>query len=367
MLRIFLVAWALATGPAQTVETVAPAPADGAADFGQHVAIVTEAGRDATVAFTSHGALYAARSDRSEHTWLPAVKVAEVGDCARPFSLALDESNGLLAIAFVDRANDVRVATSKDTGATWVIERLMAGRDPSIVMALGRAYMTWADAAGGHYATGRADELETWRPMPVPARIGEADPAPVVGVDNRGEPGVVWVDGAPVDVFFWRPTAPPVTALHTGTLGGSWDLALAFERARPRIALRGTVRGSYGLWMIAAGDAGLGWLPVQSIPNDGAQVPVGPVSLAISEKGQMAVTVATDDVLGGGARCGWPKVAREDPAHVWATCSPIRDTRIGNRSPAVTFDGEELMVAVTNADWKPGLYVWRSGFGELSG
>jgi hypothetical protein len=372
MLRIFLLVTALTAGPSRTVETVknvetvAPAPTalDG---FGHHVAIVTEAGGDATVAFTSMGSLYAARSDRSERTWLPPVKVAEVGDCARPFSLALDASNGLLAIAFVDRAHDVRVATSKDTGVSWIIERLMPGRDPSLAMAFGRAYLTWVDEAGGHYATGRPDELETWHPMPVPARVGKGDLAPVVGVDSRGEPGVVWLDGAPLDVFFWRPTAPAMTAVHTHASGGSWDLALAFERARPRIALRGTVDGAYGVWMIAAADAGRTWGPAVRIPDDGTHVPTGPVGLALSAHGKMAITVATDDALGGEGACGWPKVSREDPEHVWSTCSPIPDMRIGNRSPAVAFDGEELMVAVTNADGMPGIYVWRSGLGVWSG
>jgi hypothetical protein len=352
------------SGPSRNVETVVEAPpGSDVTEFGRHLALVAVPGGEATVAFTTNGILYAARSDRARSAWLPPMKIGAIGGGDRPVALALDRSNGLLAIAYVDKTQQLQVATSKDSGMTWHSQFLNPGtpaRDPSIAMAGGRAYVTWVDAAGAHYATGRPDDLSTWRPTEVPTETEAV--VPVVAVDSRGEPGVAWASGVPLDVFFWRPTAPASVVVHTGDVNDTYDLALAFEGARPRIVLRASVAGVYGLWSAASSDAGRTWPSVSRIPPDGAVEPVGFPVLAVSPGGRAAVVTQTHDVLEGDGRCGWPKLSRSDDFGAWTTCSPIQGSRLGNGEPVVAFDGEHLIVAVTNHDSDaraPGIYVWR--------
>src|SRR5262249_34802449 len=158
--------------PSRNVETVLEVPpGSDPSDFGKHLQLVTVPNGEATVAFTWRGALYASKSDRARGGWLPPMKIGDAGESERAISLALDRSTGMLAVAYVDSTEQLRVAVSKDSGMTWHSERLnpgTPGRDPSIALAGGRSFMTWVDAAGAHYATGRPDDVRAWQPVEVP-------------------------------------------------------------------------------------------------------------------------------------------------------------------------------------------------------
>src|SRR5581483_1174079 len=163
-------------------------------------------------------------------------------------------------------------------------------------------------------------------------------------------------------VVFWRPTTRATVALNTGSDSESWDVALAFSGARPRIVFRGMSAGTYGLWAIAATDAGRTWAAPVHIPPDGLNEATGPISVAVSPSAHAAVTGETESLAADDGRCGWPKVARSEDFHHWETCSPIAGASIGDGEAAVACDGDHLLVAGTNRDRDerpPGIYVWR--------
>jgi hypothetical protein len=357
-------------GASPNVETVMEGTFPEAVEMGRHLALVTATRGQAIVAFTSRGILYTSTSDRDRRAWRNPVRVGDAGESERPISLALDQTTGTLGLAYVDATQQIRIATSKDSGKSWLVQRVTPGspgRDPSIGVANGRAYLSWVDAAGAHLAQGPTDDVSAWRRVEVPAESEDA--TPVVAVDSRGEPGLAWAAGIPLEVWFWRPGTAAQVALHTGDVSESYDVALAFEGARPRVALRGSVTDQYGVWLAVATDPGRTWLPPRRMPQDGIAQPDGPVSLAVSASGRVAVTAATREAKGSDERCGMPKVARSDDLKHWDTCSPLRNDRLGSLSPVVAFDGDNLVVAVTNQDHDarmPGIYVWREVTGEAA-
>ena len=302
------------SGPSRNVETVLEVPpGSDPSDFGKHLQLVTVPNGEATVAFTWRGALYASKSDCARGAWLPPMKIGDSGESERPVSLALDRSNGMLAAAYVDSTEQPRVAVSKDSGMTWHAERLnpgTPGRDPSIAMAGGRAFMTWVDAAGAH---SRPAAPTTWRP----------------GADGGADRKTMTM---PLRWSRWTIAESPASrgrAAHRCRSRSGADGARQHRarhrsrqrlvghrarvlRARPRIILRGTVEGTVrsGGHRRARTPARRGAARVR-LPPDGLNEPEGPISVAVSPGGQAAVVAETQSSRRCG-RCGWPKVARSD-------------------------------------------------------
>jgi hypothetical protein len=365
-------------------------PENAEGDFGDSLKMILDANDDPVFVYgfrdpnrdgkVEETSLYFEGWDRAHFKWRPVQKLDVVGDFPdrrTPFSLALDPSNGELALAWLRGDGSTMAAFSTDDGVTWKQEQVhLPDGEPSpssnsIGIASGNVYLAYFSGGNPLYMTGNAaDDPSKWTSTHPPAKdsytfrdIGD------LAVDSSGKPAVIYYlapESGGVEAYFWRPSG---TSLNKATDSGgrqndSPSVHLSFMGTKPRLVLaisRDDV-DVHTLWFTASDD-GSAWSAPVVVPSDGNRLMIAPLSLAITSQGAYAVTA--DDNVGNfdGMKCGWPKIARSQDGTSWATCSPNPTNRdLTSLTNSAAYAGNNhLYVGFRRMGKDQGLMVWREG------
>ena len=307
----------------------------------------------------SDNTLYFVHWDRARYTWKPSVKVAVTGDIPAqnvdPVSLACDRTSGVFALSYpVAGAQGVRVAVSRDGGATWQAGPVAADLEGSVSStALAAAVDRWmlalaSDQGGVRYYSGPvAAAPGDWKAQSAPAP-DKTKFVPNVNIalaaDAAGKALVAyWVqpeDGKNFRVVVWGPESGQVaTAADSNNQApDSPNLRLVATAGKTHLLLnaaRDEKDSDHSVWYAAS--SGAAWSTPVKLPIDGPRSTNSPFALSVDSRGRIAAVFDTNSGSGDTA-CGYPAVSVSTDGARWMTCG------LGKRTGG-TFDPQSSSIS----------------------
>jgi len=293
------------------------------------------------------------------------VNLATIGDVdlsepSQQVSLARDETNGMLYVAFVTADKQVRVAYSSDEGATWSLETVSNNPNnhvlwnPQVAAHGGSVHVAWQEAGARCSGAGCNDVVCRMKTgsgaygpnmiFPIPTGYDGAVLAPFqVAADKAGNPGVVAAfeqsAGMDVGIAFWRPGTSTATVIASSmgtdnsTATTKPSASLAFDsNAVPRVAYHLlTPTANAQLWYAAATTVdGTTWSTPVAMPRNSAGTTYEGTrwyqSLAIDSTGKLAIGANHASSPIPQPCTGGPKIARSSDGTSWTVCRPDTTT-----------------------------------------
>jgi hypothetical protein len=386
-----------------------------------HVSLALSAYDEPLVAWIGGSQLWFMRWDASTCAWQPPVTVDTVGDYSdlassandsRQIKLARDVVDSHLAIAYVKvrtvngvAFQDVQLAQSADSGATWTTELVASASmsnaadnlsSPSVAIVAGMTAVTYfqsyADDPSARCGSPQCDSMRiaerngtsgTFALQTIPptsdadGMFGTLPLNAEVAFDNDLHPGVAWAENADtvIDIAYWHGGASSQIVLGAGALNSTFGVSMIYDNDVPRVAATTQQQAQstdHDVWFAAGADLdGTSWATVQ-LPADEPKI-LGPyVSLASDQAAHYSIAsdfagAATSDVM---ARCGGPNLSSSADGTTWTTCGTddgdaymfagdyvslavqLDGTRLGKRVLAFAY-------ATADTGLAPGLVVWR--------
>ncbi|MDQ3820001.1 MAG: hypothetical protein M3362_20320 [Acidobacteriota bacterium] len=328
--------------------------------------------------------------DRKSGRWTAPVTidtVSELFESSPQLQLARDASNNMLGIAYHKAPNDVELATSSDSGATWQKEKVSAQgveatdvtSNPALGMAQGKEYVSFSAGDKLYFLTraGTSGPFNSRTAPTLPGTSRPRDAAPALALDGSGRPALAYFLDPQQDytmvVAFWRPDDTAAYKVTDSNNQGTDSpyISLAFASDKPRVAvnmMRNEDNFNTGpTYFIASSDDAKTWGAPVHIAQDGGNAMYGFLSVAAQAQAGAAIAAPVTGGNEEGTRCGQPKLARSSELTAWTTCSPDanRSMNFSARYSSLIFDGKgKLYLAFENAPDSTssigrGLVVWR--------
>ncbi len=332
--------------------------------------------------------------NRARYRWNAPVSIDTVGNVSRSgnnlsFSLARDESTGLIGVLYLKEDHELKFATSSDGGATFrATSVLKRGAEesglasPALAFAAGRVHIAFAEGTSAvQYRVGAEGTApSTWSAKSAPKIPGASEYRGAcvnVGIDAAGAAGVTYCmsaeSGYNLLLGWWRPESGSVTkigdsnnkqnddpgiALH---VNGS-TIAVAFLGARDEQFF-----ADHHYWFTRSADGGKSFGPLVVVADDGANAMGSPLSVAVDKSNHFAITGNVTGGSEGNVKCGQPKLMRSTDGAAWTTCAPDTKGLLGAGDPMSAVGAfaanDKLYIAVKTRQsagaLAPGIVLWR--------
>lgn len=324
--------------------------------------------------------------NRAQYRWNAPVTVASAGDVesTRPLSLAHDATTNAWAVAYheMGAVNSIRIATSRDDGATWTVARAFecgeySCQNPAVALAQGRIWIAFSrDYDGirlvsGNLADGPAKWTSETLPLPPGGQSQRSELA--LALDASQLPAVAfWANSDSYNVILglWRARTGTVTMMDTNGYQSDYTFVdLAFAGTAARLVAEARRSEDYYsvydkvLWFVR--EEGGSLVGPRSLPSDGNQY-LSYAALAVGSRGQAAIAAAETGGNSDGVRCGQLKLLQSGDLNAWSACSPIARSEepfYSVSSPRPVFAGnDKLYVGFTSpssSGQMAGVLLWR--------
>lgn len=327
-------------------------------NFASMVRMTFDANGDPTLAYISLDAnsdgenddseLFTITWNRARYAWNAPVKVDVVGEVVTrgstlPFSYARDASNNTLALLYMVKTGEVRLASSVDGAASWRTVSVATSApegsitSPSLALAAGRvhaAFRTGPDTVL-YVSGGLTDAPATWSRKTAPRLPGGGEFTQAcinVALDASNAPLVSFCEAANegYNLFaaLWRPATNTVTRILDTDNHQTDEPALA-------MAIHGTSIGAvfvgarddrffrdHHLWYAQSSNGGSSFDAPVALADDGADAMSAPVSVSLDAANRVAVSAPVVGGNEGATKCGRPKLMRSDNGTAFVTCAP---------------------------------------------